>query len=93
MTGFVYQCSSCGKRYRREDVRYLCPICARDYRPGLPLIGVLSAQFDYGAIRKKFNRQKPNWNLFSAVETKFFPAFPVGHTPFFQSASLGKELA
>jgi threonine synthase len=92
MTRFVYQCSNCGKRYQREDVRYLCPLCARDYRPGVPLIGVLSAQFDYGAIRKKFNRQKPDWNLFSAVEEKFFPPIPVGNTPFFQSAALGNEL-
>jgi threonine synthase len=92
MTKFVYQCSNCGKRYPREDVRYLCPLCARDYRPGLPLIGVLSAQFDYGAIRKKFSRQKPDWNLFSAVEKRFFPPIPVGNTPFFQSAALGNEL-
>src|SRR5450759_2825691 len=92
MTKFVYQCSNCGKRYQRDEVRYLCPLCARDYRPGIPLIGVLSAQFDYGAIRKKFRKEKPDWNLFSAVEEKFFPPIPVGNTPFFQSAPLGKEL-
>ena len=91
MTKFVYQCSNCGKRYQRDEVRYLCPLCARDYRPGMPLLGVLSAQLDYGAIRKKFNKLKPDWNLFSAVEEKFFPPIPVGNTPFFQSAALGKE--
>ncbi|MGO9476861.1 MAG: threonine synthase [Limisphaerales bacterium] len=92
MTKFLYQCSTCGKSYRRDEVRYLCPVCAKGYRPGIPLVGVLSARFDYGAIRKKFNRQKPDWNLFSAVEEKFFPPFPVGNTPFFQSAALGAEL-
>src|ERR1039458_3325862 len=92
MTKFDYQCSNCGKRYQRDEVRYLCPLCARDYRPGIPLIGVLSAQFDYGAIRKKFRKERPEWNLFSAVEEKFFPPLPVGDTPFFQSCSLGDEL-
>jgi len=91
MTEFVYQCSNCGKRYRRDEVRYLCPLCARDYRPGIPLIGVLSAQFDYAAIRRKFNKVKPDWNLFSAVEEKFFPPIPVGNTPFFQTAVLGRQ--
>ncbi|MGA9451775.1 MAG: threonine synthase, partial [Verrucomicrobiia bacterium] len=92
MTGFVYQCSNCGKRYRRDEVRYLCPLCARDYRPGIPLIGVLSAQFDYAVIRTQFSKAKPEWNLFSAVEEKFFPPIPVGNTPFFQTAALGNEL-
>ena len=92
MTKFVYQCSNCGKRYQRDEVRYVCPLCARDYRPGIPLIGVLSAQFDYGAIRRKFRKEQPDWNLFSAVEEKFFPPLPVGNTPFFKTAALGDEL-
>jgi threonine synthase len=92
MTRFIYQCSHCGNRYKRDEVRYLCPLCARDYRPGIPLPGVLSAQFDYGAIGKKFRKDKPDWNLFTAVEKKFFPPIPVGNTPFFQSAALGDEL-
>jgi len=91
MTGFIYQCSNCGKRYQRDEVRYLCPLCARDYRPGIPLIGVLSAQFDYAAIRRKFSKDRPDWNLFSAVEEKFFPPIPVGNTPFFRSAALGRQ--
>ncbi len=92
MTRFVYQCSNCGQRYQRDEVRYLCPLCSRDYRPGIPLIGVLSAQFDYGAIREKFRKERPDWNLFSAVEEKFFPPIPVGNTPFFKSIALGNEL-
>jgi threonine synthase len=92
MTNFVYRCSNCGKSYERDEARYLCPLCARDYRPGMPLIGVLSAQFDYDAIRKRFRQRKPDWNLFSAVEKKFYPPMAVGHTPFFRTAALGREL-
>jgi len=91
MTKFVYQCSNCGKRYQRDEVRYLCPLCMRDYRPGIPLLGVLLAQLDYTVIRKKFNKSKLDWNLFSAVEEKFFPPLPVGNTPFFQTEALGKR--
>jgi threonine synthase len=92
MTQFFYQCFNCGTRYLRDEVRYLCPACSREYRPGMPLTGVLSVQFDYAFIREKFNRRKPDWNLFSAVEEKFFPPIPVGNTPFLPCAALGKEL-
>ena len=56
MTPFLYQCSTCGRLYQRDEVRYLCPDCAKDYRPGIPLVGVLLAQFDYVAIRKRFKK-------------------------------------
>ena len=91
MTEFLYECTLCGNRYRRDDVRYLCPSCSRDYQPGVPLPGVLSAVFDYQSIRKKFKRANPDWSLFSAVEKKFHPPFPVGDTPFLRVRTLGEH--
>jgi len=92
MTPFLYQCTACGKLYHRDEVRYLCPDCARNYRPGIPLVGVLLAQFDYAAIRKRFRKLNPDWSLFSAVEDRHYPPYPLGHTPFFPVAALGKAL-
>ena len=91
MIPFLYHCSTCGRTYHRDEVRYLCPDCAKSYQPGRPLVGVLLARFDYGAIKKRFKRQRPDWTLFSAVEPKYFPPYPVGNTPFFPAAALGKE--
>jgi threonine synthase len=90
MTDFHYFCSTCGRRYKRDQVRYLCPTCAAGYGPGIPLVGVLTAEFDYAAIRKAFRRSRPDWSLFSAVEKVFFPDYPVGNTPFFRSPGLAK---
>ena len=90
MIPFVYRCTTCGKTYRRDEVRYLCPACAKDYRPGIPLVGVLSVQFDYAAIKRRFRKQSPDWSLFSAVETKHYPPYPHGNTPFFPAAGLGR---
>lgn len=92
MTRFLYQCSICGKQYSRDEVRYLCPACSAGYRPGMPLTGVLTAQFDYTTIRKEFRKRSPDWNLFCAVEEKFFPPFPVGNTPLLRAGTLGDEL-
>ncbi len=91
MTSFLYHCATCGKTYKRDEVRYLCPSCARDYRPGIPLVGVLLALFDYAAIKKRFRKQDPDWNLFSTVEEKYFPPYAVGNTPYFKAAALGDE--
>lgn len=92
MTAFRYLCSTCGRSYARDDVRYLCPECARGYAPGMPLRGVLTAEFDYAAIRRQFEKKSPDWTLFSAVEPKFFPPYPVGNTPCFRSPALGTTL-
>jgi threonine synthase len=89
---FLYQCSTCGKLYQRDEVRYLCPDCAKHYRPGIPLVGVLLAQFDYVAIRRRLKKGNPDWSLFSAVEEQHYPPYPIGHTPFFPVAALGNEL-
>ena len=90
MIPFLYHCTTCGKTYQRGEVRYLCPACAKDYRPGIPLLGVLSVEFDYSTIKRRFRKQQPDWNLFSAVEEKHYPPYPLGHTPFFPVAALGK---
>jgi len=90
MTPFLYRCTSCGKTYQRDEVRYLCPSCASDYKPGIPLLGVLSVQFDYATIKRRFRRQSPDWSLFSAVEAKHHPPYAHGNTPFFPVAALGK---
>ncbi|MBI5688923.1 MAG: threonine synthase [Verrucomicrobia bacterium] len=92
MTAFRYLCPTCGRHYARDEVRYLCPDCSRGYTPGRPLAGVLSVEFEYAAIRRRFEKRAPDWNLFSAVEPRFYPPYPVGNTPFFRSPALGRAL-
>lgn len=92
MPKFVYRCTECHRTYAREDVRYLCPECGKGYSPGIPLVGVLEAMFDYPAIGAAFDRNCPDWNLFCAVEPEFHPPLPVGNTPLVKAGRLGAEL-
>lgn len=85
--GFV--CSLCGKFFKQNEVQYLCTSCSNDYKPGIPLKGVLLADFDYDGIKKKFYCGNPDIDFFSAIEQKYFPEFPVGNTPFFKASLLG----
>lgn len=93
MTNFLYRCTQCDKSFARDAVRYLCPDCGKQYAPGQPLIGVLEAVFDYSEIHDKFDKNKPDWNLFSAVESKYYPEYPVGNTPFSRAKRLAKQLS
>ncbi|HPT72229.1 MAG TPA: threonine synthase [Candidatus Cloacimonadota bacterium] len=91
MYDFIYQCTTCGKTFKRDEVRYLCPDCGKDYAPGMPLKGVLEVILDYQRIKDTFSLMHPDWEMFSAVESEFYPAFAVGGTPFFKSKRLGDE--
>ena len=92
MATFSYRCTDCGRTYSRDEVRYLCPECGKGYRPGIPLLGVLEAVFDYDAIGARFDRANPDWNLFCAVEQAFHPPIPVGNTPLSRMSRLEGEL-
>ncbi len=54
--------------------------------------GVLEAVFDYKAIARRFDRRRPDWSLFAAVEPAYYPKYPVGKTPFFKAERLGQAL-
>ena len=92
MTSFLYRCTDCGRDYPRESVRYLCPECGKAYKPGIPLVGVLEAVFDYAAIHAGFDRLEPDWQLFCAVEEEFHPPLAVGNTPLARVERLAGEL-
>jgi len=92
MTVFTYRCTDCGRTFARDEVRYLCPLCGPSYRPGIPLLGVLEAIFDYESIGHAFSQTKPDWSLFCAVEPEFHPPIPVGNTPLGRVDRLGAEL-
>jgi len=92
MASFRYRCTDCGRTYGRDEVRYLCPACGPAYHPGMPLVGVLEAVFDYDGIRAAFDRERPDWSLFCAVEPEFHPPLLVGSTPLARAGRLGSEL-
>ena len=86
-----YRCTQCGKEYKRDEVRYLCPDCSKDYRAGMPLTGVLEAIFDYESIGRKW-KENPGIELFAAVEPEFYPELSVGNTPLFRSNRLAEAI-
>ncbi len=82
-----FKCTACGRTYRRDEVTYLCPICSREGKPGWPLAGVLETRYDYDTIGREW-KKRPDIELFSPVEKKYYPELPVGNTPFYRSLRL-----
>lgn len=50
---FHYQCINCGKIYSTSEIRYLCPDCETENRPGKPPKGILKVVYPYEEIKNK----------------------------------------
>ncbi|MDP8232290.1 MAG: threonine synthase [Candidatus Zophobacter franzmannii] len=86
-----YECTQCGKKFPLDKTIYLCPVCGKDWKPGKPLVGVLEAVLDYEHIVRNFKFETPEWNLFSVVDSKFYPPIQIGNTPFFEATKLSQQ--
>ena len=93
MTPFLYQCSTCGKRYRRDEVRYLCPDCAQGLSPrhsaGRRARRPNSITPPSGSASRS---RQPDWSLFSAVEDKHYPPYPFGQHAVLPGRGAGQRL-
>ncbi len=93
MSHFLHwRCTDCGEQFALDEVRYLCPHCAQNYAPGMPLPGVLEAVFDWAAIHKEWQEGGADPMLFSVLDSKYYPSLPVGNTPFFRADRLAASL-
>ncbi len=72
---YIYECTSCGKKYPGKGVMYLCPECASANVADRPPKGVLKVIYDYEKIRKSSSLKE---NLFKKIEEeKFLPLLPL----------------
>ncbi len=86
-----WRCNDCGEDYALDEVRYLCPACSRDYKPGMPLPGVLEGIFEYVKIGNEWDFE-PDLGKFEILDRSYYPPLPVGNTPFFLAERLAAEL-
>lgn len=87
---WVYRCPACGATYSIEPGRYLCDVCGKRNRPGIPLEGVLECVWEGepdASDKAVFDEGIP-----LPVEAGFFPPLPVGETPIWAPERLRKAL-
>jgi threonine synthase len=94
---YSYTCVNCGETYQAEDLRYLCPVCAKENKEGAALKGVLKLVYPYEKIK-----QALIGNPDFLIETDYLPLLPiesmdsmppllVGKTPLYSSIESRKQ--
>lgn len=84
MAAFLFVCSECGARYAEGDVRYVCPVCARQQLPGGPTRGILRIEIENLPGRFPEHGFADPWALAAWLPTDAadrLPPLPVGGTP------------
>ena len=96
MASFRFRCSECGASYREDELRYVCPRCARLQEPGREVRGILEIELD------ELPRAWPEGDLASSAFLEAFlpiasgdslPPLPVGGTPLLEAPRLRASLA
>ena len=91
-----------GRRYRADEVEYLCPVASRKQQPGRALQGILEVVYDYDFLRTQFNRQYLEQSTKRGTQ-RYFPLLPlsnksylssllIGDTPLYSGGRLGRHL-
>jgi len=87
------KCVNCGREYDQKEAMYTCPECG--------MKGILDIAYDYEALASRINRayfdtgEYSLWRYFDLLpieNRKNVQPLPVGWTPMFRAARLGKQL-
>jgi threonine synthase len=95
MASFTFVCSECGARYPEGEVRYVCPVCSGQQRPGGVTRGVLRVEIDELPARWPEARVHDPGALtaFLPVASPVsLPALRVGGTPLLPVPQLRRRL-
>ena len=91
-----------GRRYRADEVEYLCPVASRKQQPGRTLQGILEVVYDYEYLRTRFNLRYLEQTTKRGTQ-RYFPLLPlsdesflspllIGDTPLYSGGRLGEHL-
>jgi threonine synthase len=92
---FTFRCSECGASYREDELRYVCPRCAKLQQPGREVRGILEVEL------AEPPRAWPEGDLASPAFLVAFlpiasagslPPLPVGGTPLLEAPRLRSEI-
>lgn len=95
MADFKFRCIECGARFNEQEVRYVCPVCARAQQPGGVTRGVLAVEIETlpGAWPEVPLGSPEFLAAFLPVTSESsFPAFAVGATPLLPVPRLRESL-
>ena len=95
MARFHFRCSECRASYREDELRYVCPRCARLQEPGRELRGILEVEIE--DLPQSWPEGEPASPAFLTAflpigSGRSLPPLPVGNTPLLEARRLRSEL-
>lgn len=88
-----FQCIECGRKYEaKQDISYVCPVCALSQKPMMPVRGVLRIILPYDKLSERLDRYTFQPTDLLPIEAKFLPDYPVGNTPLIAPHRIRSEL-
>jgi len=92
---FHFRCSECRASYREDELRYVCPRCARLQEPGRELRGILEVEIE--DLPQSWPEIEPASPAFLTAflpigSDRSLPPLPVGNTPLLEARRLRSEL-
>ena len=92
---FHFRCSECGASYREDELRYVCPRCARLQQPGRELRGILEVEIE--DLPRSWPEVEPASPAFLTAflpigSGRSLPPLPIGNTPLLEAPRLRSEL-
>ena len=92
---FHFRCSECRASYREDELRYVCPRCARLQEPGRELRGILEVEIE--DLPQSWPEIEPASPAFLTAflpigSGRSLPPLPVGNTPLLEAPRLRSEL-
>lgn len=99
---YYFECTTCGKKYEHDEVKYLCPHCEKENTPDMPPKGILKTLYHYGKIKhltkqhKLFDKlkEKEYRELLPINSERSLSWLKVGKTPLYRANKIdGKHLS
>jgi len=96
---YFYKCNTCSKTYNMNQIRYLCPDCAKKNTTEQPPLGVLKTLYDYDHIASKksadllfpYLKKTGFIDLLPIKSLQNFPNLKIGNTPLYQIGELDNK--
>jgi len=93
---YICRCVNCDREYDPGSVQYLCPVCEKENKQGLPPRGVLKVVYDYPSLKNELKsfqllKEQHFLDVLPIRDIKNMPNLRIGDTPLYDCSGIGKR--
>ncbi len=85
---YYFECVNCKTKYKKDEVTYLCPECAKENSKNKRLKGILKVVYNYDKIKENFKRREDIIKIWPINSLASLSPLKVGNTPVYEINNL-----